>query len=740
MVFFRLPSHKIKRENFREREKMQHIFILFLILLFKRGISNCGFETIRGNCRNQERCVSSESGSSVCVCDDGFVRLNDTYCERVSCHENVRCDENEECGEEGECELPNRCSDSIDCHALGYFYIDEPSVLLDHNSSLFDETGHLSCGGELECRNDCSVETCCRVANDCDKLVSSINCSVSHALWCSHQCDPYSNVDCQVDIYSAPVEDSEPHPKSWVRSRILSPYCTTSTSSSSLKDRLSIWYTRGGSRPCDTTSSPDTFDTSHVDDISHLFSYADETMARYLGNQISDWDTSAVTSMHRAFSESHVDSDISKWNTHRVLDMSYMFQGTKHQDSDLGSWDITSVTSLRGAFDSAVTFRGRGLSSWNVVKVSDWHDAFRNTSAISNCTKRAIRNRFFANRYFFDQYGTDHSDLPGYLDKCSDDESDATFIHFESSNDNVLETKETRVRVVIHLSSVLMNISLDDIRVIGSGDAENVTHINDTLAAFFVRLSLHHKDMSVWIQVVSKSDRYASNTLTLRYVGTRPSLRILSPSVGYGKRTKMREIPFSFVVSKSGIKNFTASDLVSTVSSDIFENFHQSEHDARIYSAVLRLDTNISGARSVYVNESVFNDNYGNENLPSSVFKFEVDRKRPTMEIYSPEMREDLQDDPYLTILQTFEILFKTDDHTIRSFNLSDVNRSSTAFDVVNLTRIDSHSFRAYVVQNISALNLVHSIHVGEASFRDEAGHLSEHSNVFSWMYVVFES
>ena len=167
---------------------MQHTFILSLILLLKHGVSDCGFETIRGNCRSNERCESRESGSSVCVCDDGFVRLNDTYCERVSCHENVRCDENEECGEEGECELPNRCSDSIDCHALGYFYIDEPSVLLDHNSSLFDETGHLSCGGELECRNDCSVETCCRVANDCDNLVSTLNCSVSHVLWCSHQC------------------------------------------------------------------------------------------------------------------------------------------------------------------------------------------------------------------------------------------------------------------------------------------------------------------------------------------------------------------------------------------------------------------------------------------------------------------------------------------------------------------------------------------------------------------------
>ncbi len=371
--------------------------------------------------------------------------------------------------------------------------------------------------------------------------------------------------------------------------------------------------------------------------------------------------------------------------------------------------------------------------------VTDFRDAFRNTSSISNCTKRAIRNRFFANPYFFDEYHTDHPDLPGYLGKCVDDDTDATYIHFENSNDNVLETKENIVHVVVHLSNMSMNVTLDDISLVGSASVTNISS-NDTVVSFTVRIhnESHHKDMSVWIQVVSKNDRYASNTLTMRYVGTRPTIRILSPAVQYETRTKMDEVPLSFVVSKL-IKNFTAGDLVSTVSSDNFENFHVSEHDARIYSAVLRLDTNISGARSVYVNESVFTDIHGNENLASSIFKFEVDRQRPTMSIHSPDMRADLADDPHLTMLQTFEILFETDDHTIHSFNLSDVNRSSTMFDVVNLSRIDSHSFRAYVVQISSALNLAHSIHIEEASFGDEAGHFSERSNVFSWLYVVFE-
>lgn len=56
--------------------------------------------------------------------------------------------------------------------------------------------------------------------------------------------------------------------------------------------------------------------------------------------------------------------------------------------------------------------------------------------------------------------------------------------------------------------------------------------------------------------------------------------------------------------------DFNESDLVSSVPSDRFESFHVAAHDDRIYSAVLHLDTNIDGGRSVFVNDSVFTDLY----------------------------------------------------------------------------------------------------------------------------------
>ena len=101
---------------------------------------------------------------------------------------------------------------------------------------------------------------------------------------------------------------------------------------------------------------------------------------------------------------------------------------------------------------------------------------------------------------------------------------------------------------------------------------------------------------------------------------------------------------------------------------------------------------------------------YGNNNEPSPIFKFEVDQDRPTMTISSPDMRSDLASDPHYTNLQIFRVVFETDDHTIRDFNLSDVNSSSsTMFDVVNLSRVDNHRFQAYVVRNGCA-RIFHSI------------------------------
>ena len=78
-------------------------------------------------------------------------------------------------------------------------------------------------------------------------------------------------------------------------------------------------------------------------------------MGQYLGNRISNWNVYSVTSLHRTFAKSHIDSDISKWSTGRARDLSYFLQGALRFDSDLTEWDSSSFTSLRGTFEFALT-------------------------------------------------------------------------------------------------------------------------------------------------------------------------------------------------------------------------------------------------------------------------------------------------------------------------------------------------------------------------------------------------
>ena len=136
----------------------------------------------------------------------------------------------------------NMCRDEIDCHALGMMYADEVSVLRDHVSAsdLFDQEGHLKCAGRsLECGAYCDMQTCCRMPNECDNITSA-NCSTSASIWCPHKCDRNSSSSCTETDLGENLD--VPHRKSWVRGRILNPYCTASSTESTLKDRLSIWY------------------------------------------------------------------------------------------------------------------------------------------------------------------------------------------------------------------------------------------------------------------------------------------------------------------------------------------------------------------------------------------------------------------------------------------------------------------------------------------------------------------
>ena len=111
--------------------------------------------------------------------------------------------------------------------------------------------------------------------------------------------------------------------------------------------------------------------------------------------------------------------------------------------------------------------------------------------------------------------------MPGNLEKCSDQDKDATMVSFADTDEDVIETKGDPVRVFVHLSNPLMSFSLHDISLQG-GDAsiENITRLNSSVVSFLVRThnEFHRKDIDVWIRVASTNARHESNVLTLRYV------------------------------------------------------------------------------------------------------------------------------------------------------------------------------------------------------------------------------
>jgi surface protein len=98
--------------------------------------------------------------------------------------------------------------------------------------------------------------------------------------------------------------------------------------------------------------------------------FGDEEKCRFKFGHISDWNTSRVTNMKRAFfGRARFDEDLSRWNVSNVSDMSYMFSGATF-NGDLSRWDVAKVTNMRGMFYRATQFNG-DLSQWNVSRVID---------------------------------------------------------------------------------------------------------------------------------------------------------------------------------------------------------------------------------------------------------------------------------------------------------------------------------------------------------------------------------
>lgn len=114
-----------------------------------------------------------------------------------------------------------------------------------------------------------------------------------------------------------------------------------------------------------------------LDDISINF---DGDSDVFLG----DIDTSAITDMSGLFKDiwlSEFDG-IETWDTSKVKDMSHMFSGAKNFNQPLNSWNVGNVRLMMYMFNGATSFN-QSLDKWDVSHVEDMKEIFRGAKSFN---------------------------------------------------------------------------------------------------------------------------------------------------------------------------------------------------------------------------------------------------------------------------------------------------------------------------------------------------------------------
>ena len=111
------------------------------------------------------------------------------------------------------------------------------------------------------------------------------------------------------------------------------------------------------------------WDVSGVADMSWAFSKnRDELNNGLHGSSVTNGNPNAVS-----FTGAGLDS----WITGSVTTLRGTFKEADSMNVNLGSWDVTKVTTMYHTFFYAVKFVGEGLESWNVAAVTDMGSTFR---------------------------------------------------------------------------------------------------------------------------------------------------------------------------------------------------------------------------------------------------------------------------------------------------------------------------------------------------------------------------
>lgn len=126
----------------------------------------------------------------------------------------------------------------------------------------------------------------------------------------------------------------------------------------------------------------DRLDTSHVTNMSEMFSLTDLTSL-----DLQSWDTTNVTNMAGMFSDSNLTSanlNINNWDTSNVVNMAEMFaDNQKLTTVDISKWNTANVVNMAGMFENCYSLSDLKINNWNTGNVVDMSTMFANAQALT---------------------------------------------------------------------------------------------------------------------------------------------------------------------------------------------------------------------------------------------------------------------------------------------------------------------------------------------------------------------
>ena len=117
-------------------------------------------------------------------------------------------------------------------------------------------------------------------------------------------------------------------------------------------------------------------DISNVTMLDQLFNVS--TFNRqYIFWDVSDWDTSHVTSMVGTFNGCKDICDLSKWDTSKVTSMVNMFYGCSTFNGNISNWNVSKVTRFDSMFYGCSSFN-QDISNWDISSAENLSYMFYN--------------------------------------------------------------------------------------------------------------------------------------------------------------------------------------------------------------------------------------------------------------------------------------------------------------------------------------------------------------------------